>query len=135
MQLLGLDYGGKRIGYAIGETSLGIAFGREIIENKSIGYVLEKLKKIIKEDQVEKIVVGLPKFLDGSESEQTLLTQEFGTKIKEELGIEVDYFDERLSSTEATKNLHLLNIKEKHQKGKKDVIAAEIILQKYMESI
>lgn len=133
MKLLGLDYGNKRIGYAVADTVLGIAFGRDVIENKSFDFVLNQLEEIIKTDQIDKIIIGLPKFLDGQYSDQTFLTKDFASNLREKMQIEIEFFDERLSSSEAIKNLHLQNYKNKDQKGKKDVIAAEIILQKYVD--
>lgn len=132
MKILALDYGEKRIGYAVGETTLGIAFGRDVLANNSFSEVLFKIKEIIAKEGIEMILVGLPKLLDGTETEQTIYTQEFADKLQQKINIEVEMEDERLTSAEATKTLHLQNIKEKKQKGKKDVISAEIILQNYL---
>jgi len=133
MKILALDYGKVRIGMAIGETDLGIAFGWDLIENKSEGFVLAKIEKIILEEGIELIVIGLPKLLDGKETEQTEYTKKFAELLKEKFNLKVGFQDERLTSSEATKILRLQKIKEKKQKGKKDVISAEIILQNYLD--
>lgn len=133
MKILGLDYGKKRIGYAVGDTTLGLAFGRDCIDNRSFDFVLEEIKKIIHLDKIEKIVVGIPFLLDGTETEQTQYTLSFINQLRKNIDLEIEIQDERLSTTEATKSLYLQNFKAKDQKGKKDVIAAEIILQKYFD--
>ncbi len=133
LNILALDYGKTRIGYAVGDTNLGIAFGRDVIQNKSFESVLHSLQKIITEEKIDLILIGLPKMLNGQDSDQTEYTQNFGARLKENLEIEVLFEDERLTSAEATKNLQLQEIKEKKQKGKKDVISAEIILQNYLD--
>ena len=133
MKILALDYGQKRIGYAVGDTNLGIAFGRDLIENKSYDEVEKSLQKIISEEMIDMVLIGLPLLLDGKETEQTQYTRKFAEKLKESLGIVVELEDERLTTAEATKSLHLQNIKEKKQVGKKDVISAEIILQNYLD--
>lgn len=133
MKILALDYGKKRIGYAVGEMSLGIAFGRDVILNESFDSTLKAIREIISEESIEMILIGLPKLLDGKETEQTVYTRKFAEKLRNSLGMKVEMEDERLTSSEATKSLHLQEIKEKKQKGKKDVISAEIILQNYLD--
>lgn len=135
MKVLGLDYGQKRIGYAIGDTNLKMAFGRDLIENRGFEYVFSEINKIIKNENISRIIVGLPKFLDGQITSQTEMTQSFVQKMKEKIDLEIIYQDERLTTAEATKNLYLQNFKAKNQTGKKDVISAEIILQKYLDCL
>lgn len=134
MKILSLDYGEKRIGYAVGDTNLKIAFGREIIPNQSFEQVFAEIEKIVLVEKIELILVGLPKMLNGKATEQTSETLDFIQKLKANLKIEIQTMDERLTSAEATKTLRLQQIKAKDQKGKKDVIAAEIILQNYFDN-
>lgn len=134
MKILGLDYGERRIGYAVADTTVGIAFGRDVIENNSFDNVLVKLSKIIAEEDIDLIVIGLPVFLSGTVSEQTVSVKNFTTKLQKKLNIDINYVDERLSTIEAQKRLNLQNFKAKDQKGKKDVIAAEIILQQFLDT-
>ena len=133
MKILALDYGKERIGYAVGDTNLGIAFGRDVIKNQFFQSVLLSIQKLVKEEGIEMLLIGLPKLLDGKLSEQTRYTQKFIEKLRQNIEIKIVMEDERLTSAEATKSLRLQEIKEKKQKGKKDVISAEIILQNYLD--
>lgn len=136
MKVLSLDYGKKRVGVASGDTEFGIAFPRMVIENKGLSGLIEKIKDICDELGVSKIVVGLPLNMDREEEDNEMVVEVryFVKELREVLvEVEVEFFDERLSSFEANK---LLDDVKKHS-GKlslgKDAYAAQIILQRFFD--
>lgn len=130
---LAIDYGDRRVGLAISDFDKQIAFPRDFLENdKSLN---SQIKDLCKEDQVTKVIIGLPIEMDGSMGERVVKTYEFGDSLKKALDpIAVDYFDERLTTKRATALLHEQGIKEKEQKGQKDMISAQVILEAYLDS-
>jgi putative holliday junction resolvase len=129
-KILGIDYGKKRIGTAIGFVQGKISIPQEVIENKNFDFALEEIRRIVKEEDIDLIVVGLPISLSGeAKSDQLKEVQIFINKLSDNINLEVDKEDERLSSKEAG-NL-LLGSKG----GKRDDVAAMLILQSYMNKI
>lgn len=135
-RILGLDVGSKTIGVAVSDPLGWTAQGIEIIKideaNKDFG--LPRLKKIIDEYEVEKIVIGLPKHMDGSIGERAEASIQFGELITEEFNLPVEYEDERLTTLQANRMM----IEEgdlSREKRKKviDKIAAMMILQNYLD--
>ena len=130
---LSIDFGDRRVGLAISDFDKQIAFPRDILENNRS--LVRQIKQFCKDEQIIKVVIGLPVEMDGTMGDRVIKTYEFGDKMKEAIyPIPVDYFDERLTTKEATKKLHQQGIKEKEQKGQKDMVSAQIILEAYMES-
>ena len=132
---LGIDYGDKRVGIAVSDFNKEISFPRDFLEYKSLRGLISQIQKICEEEQVVKIVLGLPIQMDGTFGERALKTLKFFNKLKESLNISVEYFDERLSTEYAVKALRKQGIKDKNQKGKRDALSAQIILQNYLNSL
>ena len=133
---LGIDYGDRRVGIAISDFNKEIAFPRDFLEFKSAKGLINQIRDICEEEQVVKIILGLPIQMDGTFGERAVETQKFFDKLKEGLpNIAVDFFDERLSTEYAVKALNMQGIKAKDQKGKRDTLSAQIILQNYLASI
>ena len=132
MRILALDWGSVRIGAAVSDPAGRIAFPlSQVIARQDS---LEEIEKIIRELEVEKILIGLPKGMSGQETESTVKAQGFIDKIKEKTGIMVETADERLSSVAAGKALTLQGVSEKDQRGVKDNIAAQLMLQQYLDT-
>lgn len=130
---LAIDYGDRRVGVAISDYDKQIAFPRDFLENNSA--LIPKIKELCEAEQVIKVIIGLPIEMDGSMGERVTKTYKFGDKLKKALDpISVDYFDERLTTKRATALLHQQGIKAKEQKGQKDMISAQVILDAYLES-
>ena len=133
---LAIDFGDRRVGLAISDFDKQIAFPRDFLEYKKIDELIDRIKTFCTEEQVIKVIVGLPVEMDGTMGEQVIKTYKFGDKLKKAIGpIPVDYFDERLTTKEATKKLHQQGIKEKEQKGQKDMVSAQIILEAYLKNM
>ena len=133
---LGLDFGSKTVGVAISDPLLMSASGLEIIrrdrESKIRG-TLSRIDEIIKEYEVDEIVLGLPMNMDDSEGERCRKTREFGDKLERRTNLKVNYFDERLSSFEAHEILDECGVKSVNHKEYVDEVAAMVILQSFLE--
>ncbi len=130
---LAIDYGDRRIGLAVSDL-LGITA-------QPIGYLtvngdrdaIRQITPYLTEYKIEKIVLGLPKNMDGSEGPRVEKTRDFAKKLSEDFpDIPIDYYDERMTTIVAQRALIGMNVKKKE--GKKDMLSAAIILQGYMES-
>ena len=132
MRILALDWGQVRVGAAVSDESGKIAFPLEkFIESKN---AIGEIKKIIDELKVEKILVGHPKSLSGSESQSSKQVSEFVANLKTEVQIPLEMFDERFSSVAAGKTLQEQGMPEKKQRKIKDNIAAQLMLQQYLDT-
>lgn len=131
MRILGIDLGKKRIGLALGDTKDKIVVGLPtVLQNRNI---FEELKIIINENNVEKIIIGLPKTLSGKLGEQGVYTQRWAKDLTLHLGVAIEFEDERLSSKMARDGL--VSIGQKLSKENIDQAAAVLILQGYIDKI
>ncbi|SCY24092.1 MULTISPECIES: Holliday junction resolvase RuvX [unclassified Butyrivibrio] len=137
MRIMGLDYGSKTVGVAISDELLLTAQGREIIRRKEenkLRRTLARIEELIQEYGVEKIVLGLPLNMDQTPSERSQLCLEFKDKIERRTGIPVIMWDERLTTVEADEIMDEAGIKGRDRKEYVDMIAAQIILQDYLDN-
>ena len=136
-RILGIDMGDKRIGLALSDATGIVARGLEVIHLKSIKTdIFEYLKKIAIDYDVSKIILGLPRNMDGSIGEQAKKVIEFGDRLRNFLPDRtVEYYDERLSTSEALRTLIEADISRAKRKNVVDKVSAVIILQNYLDSI
>ena len=133
-RILGIDYGEVRVGLSLSDLTQTIANPFKTIMYKSVDNLLDQLKEIIAENEVEKLVVGVPYNMKGEDTKQTLKVKEFISFLESNLSYDIELIDERLSSIEAEKTMHKMNIKTGHNKSDIDKIAASVILQEYLDS-
>ena len=137
-RIMGLDYGDKTVGVAISDP-LGItAQGREIIRREradKLRRTCARIEELIQEYGVEKIVLGMPKNMDGSEGIRVEKTKEFKAMIERRTGLEVVLWDERLTTVAADRYMDEAGIKGDKRKAVVDEIAAVFILQGYLDSL
>ena len=133
-RILGIDYGEVRVGLSLSDLTQTIASPFKTVTYKSADNLLNQLKEIIAENEVEKLVVGVPYNMKGEDTKQTLKVKEFISFLESNLSYNVELIDERLSSIEAEKTMHKMNIKTGHNKSDIDKIAASVILQEYLDS-
>lgn len=134
MRVLGIDYGEKRIGVAISDP-LGItAQGLPTIVYSNVQEVLQKIMAIVSEKGVGVIVVGLPKHMNNSLGESARAVLSFGERLEKYVGIPVKTIDERLSTVRAHRAMLEGNLSRKQRRGRVDMIAAQLILQNYLDS-
>jgi len=134
MNILSIDYGDKRIGFAIGDSERKIPNPLQVIQNNSIPHIINEIKKIVISYDVEKIVIGIPLDEDSSIGNQSYKVKDFSLIIKNELNIDVVGVDERFSSVDAEKMLLEQDLSRNKRKKVIDALAASIILQRYFEN-
>ncbi|MCI1274060.1 MAG: Holliday junction resolvase RuvX [Clostridiaceae bacterium] len=128
-KVMALDIGTKRIGIALSDYLLILANGHSYIPRMPEDRALEAIYKIVKENNVQKIVVGVPLNMDGSKGFQAEDCINFSKAIK---GYEIIYEDERLTSDTAEENLRNKKIDFRKDKGLVDIESACIILEQYL---
>ena len=138
MRILGLDYGSKTVGVAVSDP-LGLTAQKvETIwrkqENK-LRRTLARIEELIAEYEVEKIVLGFPKNMNNTVGERAEKALEFGEMLKKRTGLEVIMWDERLTTVEADRTLIEAGVRRENRKQYLDGIAAEFILQGYLDSL
>ena len=134
MIILAVDLGKARTGLAICDKTEFLASPLAQISEKNPQQLLEKVAQVVLAKEVELIVVGLPKNMDGTEGESAQYAREFGKKLKEKTGIEVKMQDERGTTITAHKYLNATNTRGKKRKNVVDSVAATIILQNFLDS-
>ena len=130
MKLLALDFGKKRIGVAAGDSKIGVAAARDFLENNS--EIFENLAELVKRENIEKILVGLPRGLQ-EETKQTEIARDFAAKLDVKTDAIVELVDERFTSRIAGANLHAAGKNSRQQKNLVDSESARIILQEYLD--
>lgn len=137
MRIMGLDFGSKTVGVAITDPLLVTAQGIEIIRRKEenkLRQTLARIEELIAEYGVTEIVLGLPKNMDDSEGVRAKLSLEFKDKLERRTGLTVHMWDERLTTVEADNIMREAGItKREDRKEFVDMIAAQLILEGYME--
>lgn len=134
MRVLALDHGTKRIGVAISDELRMIAQPLEYIPAEPFADVLARLKEIIRTKQVDLILVGMPRNMDGSYGPSALRVQEFVAALRDALVVPIETWDERLTSAQAQRFLIQGGVRRKQRKEKVDKTAAAILLQSYLDS-
>lgn len=134
MRILGIDYGDRSIGLALSDKLriTAQAIGRYEIKNRKKD--AQYFKDLVEQNQVSKIVIGLPLQMDGSEGPMAEKTREFARWMEKTLGIPIVFWDERLTTKQALQILHDQKIDGRKKKKLKDQVAATIILSDYLES-
>ncbi|HKS36454.1 MAG TPA: Holliday junction resolvase RuvX [Verrucomicrobiae bacterium] len=134
MRILALDHGTKRIGVAVSDELKMIAQPLEFILAEPFADFLARLKELIREKQVELIVVGMPRNMDGSYGPAALKVQDFVAALKTAVPIPLQTLDERLTSVQANRFLIEGGVRREKRKEKVDKMAAAILLQSYLDS-
>ena len=132
-RILGVDYGDSRIGLAISDLNKIIASPFKTIKNKGIEQLIDQLKVIIIDNDIEVIVIGLPVSMKGTDTKQTDKVRNF-SKLLKCLKIPIHMQDERLSSLSAKKSLIKQKVKTGHNKHLIDSTAAAIFLQQFIDT-
>lgn len=137
MRILGIDYGDSRVGIAISDPLLITAQGLETISYKGNDKILlKRIEEIVKEYEVQTIVIGMPINMNGTKTERVDVTNKFIHKLKCRLGkIDIKTVDERLTTVEAHRTMNFLDIAPQKKRGLVDTISAVYILETYLGSI
>lgn len=132
MRILAIDYGDSRVGLAISDPLGFTAQGIKTVQNKGKKYLLEEISLVLKEYSPEKIVVGLPKNMDGTLGFRAEETYKFVENLKTIYDKEIEYLDERLTTVNASRILNETNTRGKKRKGVIDTVSACMILESYL---
>lgn len=136
MRIIGIDYGDARVGIAVSDPLGFTAQGIETVPNKVYAKMLERVVEIIKSYNADKIVIGLPKNMNGTLGPRGEISQKFADELKAYFPeTEIILWDERLSTVQAAGVLNVTNTRGKDRKNVIDTVAASIILQSYLDSI
>lgn len=135
MRIMGIDFGDSRIGIAVSDPLGWTAQGLDTIWWKgSIERPAEQIKQLVAQYGVEKIVLGLPRNMNGTIGPSGEKAMEFGSLLTNVTGLEVVNWDERLTTVAANRVMHEVGMKTSKKKGSVDRIAAVLILQGYLDS-
>ncbi len=134
MRVLAIDHGTKRMGVAISDELGVIAQPLEFIPAEPFTALLDRLKDIIRAKQVDLILVGMPRNMNGSYGPAAAKVQEFVELLKASVATQIQILDERLTSVQANRVLIEGNVRRKQRKEKVDPMAAAILLQGYLDS-
>lgn len=132
---MALDVGSRTIGIACSDALLMTAQGIETIRRTSLENDFNRLRELISEYEVHELVVGMPKNMNGTKGDRAEKTEEFVEKMKAVIDLPVTFWDERLSTVMAERQLIAADVSRKKRKGVIDKMAAVVILQGYLDRI
>ena len=133
MRILALDHGTKRIGVAVSDETKTIAQPLEYIPAEPFADFLLRLKKILTEKEVDCILIGMPRNMDGSYGLAAQKVEAFVAVIRSAITVPIKLWDERLTSTMANRVMIQGNVRRDKRKEKVDAMAAAILLQSYLD--
>ncbi len=133
MRIMGLDVGEKRIGIAISDPMGWTAQGHSVLQRSVLEIDIKNINQLCQEYEVEIIVIGLPRNMDGSIGPKALEVQEFAQLLENSLGINIAYWDERLTTKSAERVLIEADLSRRRRKQVIDKMAAVYILQAYLD--
>jgi putative Holliday junction resolvase len=135
MRILALDHGTKRIGVAVSDELKLIAQPVEFIPAEPFADFLLRLKELVRDKEVELILVGLPRNMDGTCGPAAQKVQEFIAALHPSLDVPIRTWDERLTSAQANRLLIQGHVRRQQRKEKVDKMAAAILLQSYLDNL
>ncbi len=134
-RVMGIDYGTARIGIALSDELQMLAHPSETITLAKTSDPLGRIATLALEKNVERIVVGLPRHMNGTEGESAGKVREFAEKLRTKVSCEVRTWDERLSTVAAHRSLREAGKSTRQTRGYVDQVAAQILLQGYLDSL
>lgn len=135
MRVLALDHGTSRVGVAVSDTLKMIAQPLEFIPAQPFPDCVARIRELIRTQEVELILVGMPRNMDGSYGEAAARVREFVGLLKESILVPIRTWDERLTSVQAERFLREGGTKGRDQRRKVDQAAAAVLLQSYLDSL
>jgi len=135
VRILAIDYGTRRIGIALSDELKVIAQPLEFIPAEPPAGVVKRLHELLREKEVELILVGMPRNMDGTYGPAAQKTQEFVETLRSAMSVPIKTWDERLTSAQANRALIAGGVRRDKRKQKVDQTAAAILLQSYLDSL
>lgn len=133
-RLLGVDYGSVRIGLAVSDAERRLASPLAVYERHGWERDAEYFRAVVEAEEIGAIVVGLPLHCDGREGQKAAEARAFGAWLTETTGLPVRFWDERFSTVEAESALWQAGLTHKKRKARRDRVAAQILLQAYLDA-
>lgn len=130
---MGLDVGNKTIGVALSDPMFLLANALETIKRKKASIDIERIKELVEENEVNLIVVGLPKNMNNTIGPQAMRVMSFVDLLKKQVDIEIVYEDERMTTIQSEAVLMDMEVRRENRKKYIDKIAATFILQTYLD--
>lgn len=134
-RIMGIDYGDARTGVALSDLRCSIVGSTSVVPSRNTQKAIDDIVRIARENEVGRIVVGLPRNMDGSEGARAELCREFAEKLHEASGLEIVMWDERRTTVEAHNILSAHNYHGQKRKNTVDAVAASLILEGYLNSL
>ena len=135
MRVLAIDHGTVRMGIAISDELKMIAQPLEFIPAEPFSGFIDRIKFLLSEYEVELLLLGMPRNMDGSYGDASIKVKEFEAILNKSTTIPIKTFDERLTSVQANRALTQGRVKKKKKRKNVDAMAAAILLQSYLDSI
>ena len=132
MRVMGIDYGDARTGIAMSDLLCSIVGSTTVIHSRNPEKTLAEISKLVQDNQVTEICMGLPKNMDGTEGPRAQLCREFAQRVEEATNLPVHLWDERRTTVEAHNILTEHNYHGKKRKNTVDAVAASLILEGYL---
>ncbi len=133
MKIMAIDYGDARTGIAFSDVRGILASAYGVVNEKYLPKLVDKLTEIIEKEKPEKIIIGLPRNMDGSYGYRCDECKELGEKLGEKTEIPIEFEDERLTTVIAHDILSQNNVRGDKRKGSVDAVSATVILQSYLD--
>jgi len=130
---LGIDHGQARIGVAVSDALGMMAHPLETVSNKGTA-AIQRITELAAEKGASRIIVGLPRNMDGSEGDSAKSARAFATQLQEATGLPVDLRDERLTTAGAQRLFHDAGVNTRKSRKRIDMAAAQLILQNYLDA-
>ena len=132
MKVMAIDFGDARTGVAISDLLCSIVGSTTVIHSRNTEKTLQELQKLVDDNHVSEIVMGLPKNMDGTEGPRAGLCREFAQRLEVQVGMPINFWDERRTTVEAHNILSQHNYHGKKRKNTVDAVAAGLILEGYL---
>ncbi len=133
MKFLGLDIGDHRVGVAFGDSELRLATPVDVFQRASMVEDVETIGKFAREYEAERLIVGLPRNMDGTTGAQAEAVTFYAGQIARALNLPIIFWDERLTTVEATRRTQETGRRGRKARRGLDAIAASVILQDYLD--
>ena len=130
---LGIDFGTRRIGLALSDPTGTLASPLPFLENTGVKQVVSKLKQLVEEQQIDTIVVGLPRNMDGTYGPSAEKVRVFVAQIQAAISAKIVTQDERLTTSQASRDLAQIGLSQKELRQKVDSSSATLILQQFLD--
>lgn len=133
MRLLAVDVGARRVGLAVSDADGRFAVPHSVIDDRDLARSAGRVAEVIREEAIDRVVVGLPLLPSGDDSESTRQARAYAQSLGAQIDVPLEFFDERLSTYEAESSLRRAGINARKARKTIDAHAAAVILQSYLD--